>query len=90
MEEITFEDILTHYELKLKESSENLQSVSQSIKKSISVIDSGWKGSAADTCRIKLEDIVLDIGKIQGNISDAMTKLSVIGELLADSETTLV
>lgn len=90
MEEITFVDMLTHYELKLKESSENLQNASQSIKKSISIIDSGWTGDAADACRLKLEDVTLDIGKIQGNISDAMNELSAVGNLLTDSEPTTV
>ncbi len=90
MEEITFTDILTHYELKLQETSEGLQDVKNTIKKALAIIESGWKGQAADACRIKLEEINSEINKSASELSEAMAKLSAIGELLADGTTDLV
>lgn len=88
MEEITFEDILAHYELKLKETSDGLQNARANIKKAHSMIDSSWTGQSANVCSLKLQEISADILKSENEISEAMTKLSAIGQLLAEGNIT--
>lgn len=86
MDEITFDDMLFHYEAKLKEASEEIQNIKRQIKQIIAALDSGWSGKAAAACREKLEYIAGELAKSDGEISEALIKLSAVGELLADSE----
>lgn len=86
MDEITFEDILNHYEVKLRESSEEIQNIKNTLKRCISLSESSWKGLAADSFRLKLENINSELNKSYGELSLALTKLSDIGNLLAEGE----
>ena len=86
MDEITFDDMLFHYEAKLKEASEEIQNIKKQIKKMGAVFDSGWSGKAAAACREKLEYVAGELAKSDSEISEALIKLSAVGELLADSE----
>ena len=90
MDEITFLDVLTHYQMKLKEASDEVETLKTHIKKAESHIDSGWSGAAADACRLKLESGNGELAKTLTEISEALIKLSAIGEVLAEDETTLV
>ena len=90
MEEITFVDVLTHYQMKLKEASDEVETIKNQVKKAESHIDSGWTGAAADACRLKLESVNGELAKTLTEISEALIKLSAIGEVLAEEETTLV
>ena len=90
MEEITFVDVLTHYQMKLKEASDEVETIKNQVKKAESHIDSGWIGAAADACRLKLESVNGELTKTLTEISEALIKLSAIGEFLAEEETTLV
>ena len=63
MDEITFLDVLTHYQMKLKEASDEVETLKTHIKKAESHIDSGWSGAAADACRLKLESVNGELAK---------------------------
>ena len=89
MNEITFEDVLTHYQLKLKEVYDEVETLKTQIKSAQAIIDSGWKGMAADACRQKLEIVNGGLAKTQAELSEALVKLFAIGEQLAE-ETTMV
>lgn len=86
MDEITFDDMLFHYEAKLKEASEEIQNIKKQIKQINATFDSGWSGKAATACREKLEYVAGELDKSHSEISEALIKLSVVGELLADGE----
>lgn len=90
MDEITFVDVLTHYQMKLKEASDEVETLKNYIKKAEIHIDTGWYGTAADACRLKLESVNGELAKTLTEISEALIKLSAIGEVLAEDETTLV
>lgn len=90
MDEITFVDVLTHYQMKLKEASDEVETIKNQVKKAESHIDTGWVGSAADACRLKLESVNGELTKTLTEISEALIKLSAIGESLAEDEITLV
>ncbi len=90
MEEITFEDILTHYSLKLKETSDEVETIKNLLKKAEGSIDSGWTGSAADACGLKLESVNGDLAKTLTEISEALIKLSAISESFAEENITTV
>ena len=86
MEEITFVDMMFHYEEKLKESSEGIQSIKNQINKLNAVIDSSWSGKAASACRDKLDFVIEELAKTESEISEALVKLSAVGEILVDGE----
>ena len=90
MEEITFVDVLTHYQMKLKEASDEVETIKNQIQKAESYIDMGWAGTAADACRLKLQSVNGELAKTLIEISEALIKLSAIGEELALDETTLI
>ena len=90
MEEITFEDILTHYQLKLRETSDEVETIRNLIKKAEATIETGWSGTAADACKLKLETVNGDLAKTLTEISEALIKLSAIGESFAEENITTV
>ena len=90
MDEITFVDVLTHYQIKLKEASDEVETLKTHIKKAESHIDTGWSGAAADACRLKLESVNGELAKTLTEISETLIKLSAIGKVLAEEGTTLV
>ena len=83
MESITFEDVLIHYQTRLKETSDEIETIKSEIKKAESYIDSGWQGDASDVCRLKLETVNGELSKALSDISEALVKLSAINEELA-------
>ena len=89
MDEITFEDVLTHYQLKLKEAFDEVEMVKNELKKAQADVQTGWSGEAAEACHGKLEAIQLDLGKSLAELSQAQVKLSVIGDLLNEEFTTV-
>lgn len=84
MDEITFEDMLFHYEGKLREAAEEIQNLRNQLKKVTAELDGAWKGHAAETCRVELETIDNELNKSNSELSEALVKLSAVGELLAD------
>ena len=82
VEEITFADVLTHYQLKLTAAADEVETIKLQIKKAEGCIEMGWTGAAADACRRKLEDITGELGKTLNELSEALVKLSAIGENL--------
>lgn len=90
MEEITFLDVLTHYQMKLKEVSDEVETIKAQIKKAESYIDAGWTGTAAEACRLKLETVNNELGKTLAEMSEALIKLSAIGDALAEETPPLI
>lgn len=90
MEEITFLDVLTHYQMKLKEVSDEVETIKTQIKKAEGHIDTGWTGTAAEACRLKLETVNNELGKTLAEMSEALIKLSAIGDALAEETPPLI
>ncbi len=90
MDEITFVDVLSHYQLKLKEVSDEVETIKKNLKKAEGCIDSGWTGASADACRLKLEYVSSELTKSLTELSEALVKLSAIGEVLAEEDITLI
>ena len=90
MDEITFVDVLTHYQMKLKEVSDAVETIKNQVKKAECHIDTGWTGAAADACRLKLESVNCELAKTLTEISEVLIKLSAVGEILVEEKTTLV
>lgn len=90
MEEITFVDVITHYRMKLKEVSDEVEIIKNQVKKAESYIDFGWTGSAADACRLKLESVNGELAKTLTEISEVLIKLSSIDKALTEEETNLI
>lgn len=86
MEEITFLDVLTHYRMKLKETSDAIENINAQIKKAEGHLDMGWTGQAADACRLKLDTVHTELTKTLSELSEALVKLSAIGDLLAEDD----
>lgn len=90
MNEITFEDILTHYQGKLQEAAEELQNIRKQVKDVAVVVDSSWNGKAAQACRNKLDEINQELSKAGSELSEALTKLLVISDAYADELSNIV
>lgn len=85
MDEITLEDMLLHYESKLKEAADEIQRIQSQMKKMALLLDDGWRGEAAEACRDKLQSVIEELTRADGDLSDAMVKLSAMGALLTGS-----
>ena len=46
----------------------------------------GWTGQAADACRLKLDTVHTELTKTLSELSEALVKLSAIGDLLAEDD----
>lgn len=90
MDEITFEDVLTHYQLKIKEAYDDVETLKNDLKKAQAGIEAGWSGAASEACFEKLEAITQELTKTLAELSQAQVKLTVIGDLLADGESLTV
>ena len=90
MEEITFFDVLTHYQIKLKEVTDEVEAIKNQIKKAEAHIDAGWSGPAADACRLKLESVNNELGKTLTEMSDALIKLSAISDELIEATPSII
>lgn len=84
MEEITFTDILTHYQIKLREAIDEIEAIRSNMKNAEESIETGWSGEAAEACRLKLDEIDGEAAKALDNLSVALVKLSSIGEILIE------
>ena len=78
MDPITFTDNLIHYKNKLCETQEYIREASGLINSSLDVTGSSWKGSGAEACRIKLEDLKPEIEKAREALQHAENLLSQI------------
>lgn len=85
MDEITLEDMLLHYESKLKEAADEIQCIQSQMQKMMLLLDDGWRGEAAEACRDKLQSVIEELTRADGDLSDAMVKLSAMGALLTES-----
>lgn len=85
MDEITVEDMLLHYESRLKEAAEEIQRIQTQMQRMTLLLEDGWRGEAADACRDKLQSVIEELTRADGDLSDAMVKLSALGALLTGS-----
>ena len=90
MEEITFLDVLTHYQIKLREITDEIEAIKKLLKKAEGYIDTGWSGDAAQACRLKLESVNNELSKTLAETSEALIKLSAIGDVLAEEAAPII
>lgn len=90
MEEITFMDVLTHYQIKLREASDDVENIRKQLKKAQNCVEMGWSGPSAEACLLKLEYINSEMNKTLAEMSEALTRLSAVEELLLDEANNLI
>ena len=76
MEPITFEETLVHYKNKLSEILDYINGLSSQLDKEIECVNSSWKGRGAEACRIKIEDMKIELDKARLSIEHADTAVS--------------
>jgi len=81
MEQITFMDVLTHYQMKLKEVQDEIERIRHQLKRAEQEADATWEGPAAEACLLKLATLYEDLGKALTELSETMVRLTAIGEL---------
>lgn len=84
MDTICYEDILNHYQLKLKEAFDEVELLGSQLRKAEEQLEAGWTGPAAEACRNKLASVADVYTKALAEVSEAITKLS---DILAIAET---
>lgn len=89
MEEITFLDVLTHYQLKLKELTDELESMRHRVRLAEAQSEESWQGAASEAMRLHLHTAEEDLSRTLGELSEALTRLTAIGDLLAEEETVI-
>lgn len=78
MEEITFEDILTHYKNKTQEYTEQITDIRTQLKKADAIAENSWNGSAANAFKNKLNEQIAEINKVLADLSEVTAKLALI------------
>ena len=76
MEPITFEDTLVHYSKKIAEALDYLNELSSQLNQEIDCVNTSWKGHSATACRVKLEDMKIDLEKAKLSLEHADTVVS--------------
>lgn len=85
MNEITFEDILFHYQGKLHGAAEEIETIRNQLKRILSDLDTVWSGEAANSFRLKLETVDAELRGTNNELSEAAIKLSAIEDILHGS-----
>lgn len=80
MTEITFEDILTHYYLKLKQTLDETESIRLYAKNTAEIADPVWKGNAANAFQEKMRLLDKEIDNSGSEISEAMKAIAAIAD----------
>lgn len=83
MEPITFEDTLIHYKIKISEALDYLSGISSQLDREIDCVNTSWSGRSAESCRVKLEDLKLELEKAQLSLQQADAGVS---EVLATQQ----
>ena len=89
MEEITFEDMLTHYSLKLNEIDNMLDNVSSYMKKCDMIVVQSWNSAAEKEYEIKSQQIAKRIDSSQTLVHDILAELSAISGAFVESQVTI-
>lgn len=79
MDEITFEDVLSHYQNRLSDIYDQIQDLRNDVKLAIELVETGWKGHAADACMDKLNYYSEALYKADGEVSEALVQIAAIG-----------
>ena len=82
MNEISFEDILTHYYLKLKEVFDETERIKLASVKISTLADENWKGNANNTFQEKMQMLNTELDKTRLELSEALKKLSAISDTI--------
>lgn len=90
MDEITFVDVLTHYQMKLQEVSDAVNDLKSRLRKVAAESEAAWRSPAADTFLLKLNAVDAELAKTLSEISEAFVKLTAIGDDLAADVTTVI
>lgn len=83
MDEITFEDVLMHYQGKLQELSDQIQDIRSSVQQAHICAEEGWHGLAAAACMEKLDELSVELSRTDGDISEALVQLGAVGAAAA-------
>ena len=78
MEEITFEDVLTHYKNKIKDYTERLGDVQSKLKKAYLTAGDCWSGAAAGAFENALNGQIEKLERAQAALFEAMSGLTLI------------
>ena len=73
MNEITFEDMLIHYESKVTELTDEITDVRNQFKRAIETAQISWRGRAAEAFEEKTMQMLAELTKADGLLSDVMT-----------------
>ena len=82
MNEISFEDILTHYYLKLKEAFDETERIKLASVKISMLVDENWKGNANNVFQEKMQILNTELDKTRLELSQALKNLSAISEIM--------
>lgn len=90
MEEITFLDVLTHYQTKIHQLCEELETIRSQLQLSRQTIDESWKGPAAEACKTKVETLYPELNRALSDLSDARLKLGAVADAWEELQATLL
>jgi uncharacterized protein YukE len=82
MTEIVFEDILTHYYLKIKQSVDDLENVILINNSILSLAESSWKGDASNAFLDKMMEMDKCIDEARIVLSESMKQIAEIHKLI--------
>lgn len=82
MTEIVFEDILTHYYLRLKQALDEAENIRLITKSAASLADKTWQGDGSDSFQDKMAELDLELSKANTDLSEAMKSIAVINNLI--------
>lgn len=83
MDELIFGDVLLHYQKKLQEASDQIDHIRRQLTQELTLVDTNWKGMAANSCRDKISLFNQELSKAGGEIAETMALLGAISS--ADS-----
>lgn len=90
MEVISYGDTLRHYQMKLNEVFDEIESISSQLRRAEEILEGGWSGSAAEACRTKIVSVNEEFSKSLSDVSEAILKLSDIIALFGEQNINLI
>lgn len=82
MSEIVFEDILTHYYLKIKQSVDDLENVRLINSSIVSLVEGSWKGDASIAFYEKMAEMDKIIDEARIELSESMKYIAEIHKIV--------
>ena len=78
MDEITFGDVLIHYQHKLEETADQLTDLRSQLKAAQMTAEDCWEGQAGNACRDKLNELSMRLNRCESSISDSLVQLGAV------------